>query len=664
MQFKAPLLIGLAWAVMLLLTALYLPSEGSWTIDDSVKYISARTGTGVWAEVVPDGPLRRQLSDPAAYPPIHPPFAQRTNDGFAFGFSPWTRGLFKLIARGGWLLWRLAPAIIAVAFWVLLMRAGLTWSFLLLPLTFYGLVPWEHVLSWLLAWPALREVVKGAGWQQPTIPLVGGQQTPIPLVGSQQTSIPRPFPHEMGKGEKRRRDLVRGLLLSLAMLLRPEMAILAAVLVGFLLFRKSFRSAFALAAGAAVGLGAMIVWHAATSSQTALAQIHLNPIGPGEGESMGGWLAGRLTSAYQFLFSMDRTDDLSLILLVGFATGVVLLMLAQRKKSKTMLGLALGVLALWAGFYQYRLWSAPLPPLALIFANSLYACLPWVALLVVPPYRKRPALLLAGIVIALVVLTAPLWDGVHWGPRILLFAVPLLLLDLYQSGRARGWAFHALLVLTAVQTLSSAALVYARATETADRIRLGAAHLGTPLICPTMSQCADLAPLWPDHEFFTAANPSELRQLLIELRDAKVDTVWLHVDAFDSLYIQTFPNAKPVRPYHMTVLRAGTLYKTTWRIYELVMNREDSLWAGILEREAGRFVIERRLDRALHFQREAVAVAPGSAQVHNNLALILAAVGDTTGAREEAGTAVKLNPDLREPRRLLDMLQSPTSSAP
>jgi tetratricopeptide (TPR) repeat protein len=206
--------------------------------------------------------------------------------------------------------------------------------------------------------------------------------------------------------------------------------------------------------------------------------------------------------------------------------------------------------------------------------------------------------------------------------------------------------------------------VYARYEETSDRIHLAAPHLGNPVICPTMSQCVDYAPLWKDYEFFTAADPAELRRLLVELRFAGQDTVWLHMSATDPLYVNTFPDAKPVWPHHMTIFNAGKLYKTQWRVLELVINRSDSLWSGILETEASRLIAEHHMDEALRVQREAVIVAPNSAQAHSNLALILASLGDMEGACDEATIATQLNPNLTEPRRILEMLRSQTTNAP
>jgi tetratricopeptide (TPR) repeat protein len=202
-------------------------------------------------------------------------------------------------------------------------------------------------------------------------------------------------------------------------------------------------------------------------------------------------------------------------------------------------------------------------------------------------------------------------------------------------------------------------MVYARTRETSERARLIAPHLGTPVVCTTMSLCADLAPLWPHREFFTAADPRELRQLLIELRFAGVDTVYLHLDAHDDLYPRSFPGGKPAAVQSMTVTQARSLYRTFWRTYELAMNCGDSLWAVVLENEAGRLLWDHRPDDALRLQNEALKLTPNSAAGHGNLALIYAALGQTLQARGEAVQALSLDPSLEEPRRLLEQLSSP-----
>jgi hypothetical protein len=257
-----------------------------------------------------------------------------------------------------------------------------------------------------------------------------------------------------------------------------------------------------------------------------------------------------------------------------------------------------------------------------------------------PPFRGRDAFFLFLITVSFAILITPLWEGVHWGPRLILFALPLLLVDLKRTGRARGWLFYALLALTALQTLNSAAVVSARSKEMSDRIQLSGQHLGSPVVCSTMYQCADLAPLWGGREFFRVSGIRELRQLAIQFRESGIDTFFLHLDSSDPLFIKAFPKEGPIVPYRMTVLKAGSLYKTMWRIFELPMNKGDSLWAPILQTEAGELMKETNYERALKLQRVAVTLRPANPEGHYDLGLILGAIGREDEAMEEIHAAL------------------------
>jgi hypothetical protein len=621
---------GLVWAALMLAAAALFPSRGAWTIDDSVKRIAAEQGRGVWAETVDFGPLRQQAVRGETADPLRPPFAVHEADGLHLGFAPLTRAVFKQIRWGGEWAWRLAPALLAVVLWGVLARSGFGWGFLLLPLTFYGLTPWEHVLSWILVWPLLWMVCRRDRERDSSLAAAFGL----------------------------------GGLAAAAILLRPETAILCGALAVYEVMEKRYDRAGAMSLGLAAGLAVFALAHRLTAGDGAWVQIGLNLKGATAGGSALDWLAKRPQAFYELLLRMDAHPWASVLLLVITGSGAWLVMAQGESSHKLARGLGLGLLMLSAGLVQYRLWSSALPVLTVMAANSLILSLPWVMLLLKPPYRGRPAFWIGLACVGIAILTAPVWEGVHWGPRILLFALPVLMIDLYQSKRAQGWAFAALLGVTLIHTMGSATLVYARSREISDRNRLLETKLGSPVICPTMSQCADLAPLWSGREFFTAATPRELKQLLIDFRFARVDTVWLHLDAFDPLYVQAFPKAKPVWPYRMTVIQAGSLYKTPWRVYELVMNRADSGWVEVLENEAGQLMLANKPEQALRLEEDAVTLAPQAAKVHHNLALILAGLGRRDDARREAEAAMALDPSLAEPRRLLDMLDGRTGSVP
>jgi tetratricopeptide (TPR) repeat protein len=224
--------------------------------------------------------------------------------------------------------------------------------------------------------------------------------------------------------------------------------------------------------------------------------------------------------------------------------------------------------------------------------------------------------------------------------------------------------FTSLIALTFVQALGAAVLVYARADEMEQRVRSVDAKAGNVIVCATRSQCVDLAELWNGREFFAAGTPRELKQFLIEMRAQNVDTVWLHLDAYDSLYIKTFPETKPVWPYRMTVIQSGHLYKTWWRIYELVINRNDKTWGSVLEDEAGYSAGEERFQDALTLQKEVVQLWPDSAKSHSNLAVLYAQLNRRDDAIASAQTAIELNPALTEPRRLLEALTDSSAKVP
>jgi hypothetical protein len=594
----------------MLLLAVVMPRPGGWTIDDGVKRIASAEGAGIWAERIVDGPVRSKLTDPGAFPPLSPPFAYRVPDGFALGFSPFTRAFAKFVGEDETLL-RLVIAVSAILLWVFIERAGIRWAFLLLPLTFYALVPWEHVLSWLLLWPTTWKIATHTNDGHRSLAVAGALAAP-------------------------------------AMLLRPETTLLVVVLAVFLAVHN-YRWALTFAASATLILAALMVWHSATASEPLGVHLALNIEGR---ENAMAWLASRPATLSGLLLQMDRDTWMSIGMLAVFAAAMGMMMKGEVAKRRVWMAAGVVLLGTWTAWFQYRLWSYPVPPVALLGSNSLLATLPWVLVLIRPPYRGRPALWLAFTVVALTILLTPVWKGVHWGPRILLFAMPLLLLDLKQTNRARGLLFTVLLGVTTVQSVSSMALAYARNDEVRGRCRQLERELGSVVVCPGAAQCADLAPLWKGREFFTADTPRELKQLLIEFRRLNVDTCWLHLKGIDSLYASTFPEQKPVWPWRVIEIEAGSMYRTQWRVYALALSAGDTTWTGVLQAEAGTLTKEGRAELALEIQREAVELSSQSAQVHHNLALIYSALGEITEARAEVRRALEIDSTLNEARLL------------
>lgn len=606
--------------------AFLFPTHGSWTIDDSVKRIAAAEGTGFWAERMPDGPVRSALDRPEDFDPLPVLFARRCDGGLEFGFAPLTRALFKLTHRAGDRFTRVAVALTAVFCWLVFARAGAVWSFLLLPLTFYGLVIWEHALSWLLLWPLVQRTLddEAASW---------------------------------------RNDVPAAVCFAVSVLLRPETAILGGVLGVYLLVKKRWTQAvcFALGGGGAL---ALFLWiHDATSEASAFVQVEMNlPVMASGG--FVNWIGVRLGAACIQLLSMHRLVFTSVILLMLLAGGIWMVRRADLQKKRVLLTGGWILLGCWLVCYQVWIWRCPLPPLAMLSGASLAACLPWIAVSFLPPFRNRTGFHLAVISMLIAILLIPQWWGVHWGPRLLLFIIPLFVYDLTKSGRMRGWLFGALLTLTAALSLGSAVLAYARHVEVADKIRHLKSRLGSPVVCPNADQCADLAGLWEGREFFTAGTSRQLRQLALEFRRLGVTEFQLHAEQGDSLYRAAFPLGKPVVINAIESFSAGRLYQTGWTVWNLNFAAQDTLWAEIMQQEAGYLVGEKRPEDALRLQREAVRLGMPSAKAYHNLAVILALLDRPAEARDAAQTALEIDPELQEARLLMETLPSPDGSAP
>lgn len=136
------------------------------------------------------------------------------------------------------------------------------------------------------------------------------------------------------------------------------------------------------------------------------------------------------------------------------------------------------------------------------------------------------------------------------------------------------------------------------------------------------------------------------------------DSAWLHLDAMDSLMVLTFPDNRPVWPHRMTIVNSGNLYRTQWRLYQLVMNRADPTWIPLLEAEAARAMQQGDNRRALFLQDDALVLDMSRAEAHSNLGLLLARMGKHDDARRAVMRALALDSTLSQARELLHQLDS------
>ncbi len=603
------------WSLLLLGAAMYVPA-GSWTIDDAVKAISAEHGENLLGSPIRDGELRRALSDPRDFPVLVAPFAMPDQEGVKPGFSPYARLLAGIESVASRRVLLIITASIAVACGWLLAHYGLAWGFLLLPLTFYGLVPWEHDLALLMSLPAIALAF-------------------LRERGSTTTYV------------------AAGVLLAVAIALRLEYTILVP-LAAFALYlsgRKREMIVFKSAMG-----GALVVLIGMSGIEEFFRQTVLNHQLPAW-SALGGFFSTRLQAVWDTIFAMgpDATQTSAMYVLLIMAT-----VLLKRPDSSRVLVLAGWTSALVFALFAVRaVWQAQMPLLSLLQSGSLLFAMPWVMLLLLSREAwktKAMTYAIAGLVLG--ILLVPVSSGVHWGPRLLLFTAPLLLIALYHSKLTQSRAFGMVLALTVIQTASSGALVYARYTETAQHVQRITPHAGSPLITTTRAQAIDLYPLWKQHEFFTASTSEELKQILVEFYAMRRDSAWLHLDAMDSLMVLTFPDNRPVWPHRMTIVNSGNLYRTQWRLYQLVMNRADPTWIPLLEAEAARAMQQGDNRRALFLQDDALVLDMSRAEAHSNLGLLLARMGKHDDARRAVTRALALDSTLSQARELLHQLDS------
>lgn len=612
--------ILIVWSVGMIAFAAFAPA-GSWTIDDQLKSLSALEGKGLWGSPIPNGELRSRLSDAKSYPVLVPPFAEPIEGGAHPGFSPYARawfGLEALISHRGLII---VSTILSVAVGWLLYAWGVPWGFLLLPLTFYGLVPWEHLLALALSFPAMLLV----------------------------------FDAERSDTN---RVVLSAVLLALGCALRLDHTILA-VLAGVALFLgRRFKE---LASFALTYAGALCLLIIISGPDEFFRQSALNHSLPAWSE-FGAYLSSRGRAVYDTVFALGSNVLLSALMLAVLAGSIWAL--AKRDPSRIAQAAGWSGAVLFAAWCVRAVWGAELPVLALRYCGSLFFALPWVLLLFfIPEARKTKAMTNAIAAIILGILLIPVSSGVHWGARLLLFALPLLVIALKQSNVLSSRAVPALLMICAVQTMSSAALVYGRYVETTEHTSRLMAHAGSPLIATTRSQAIDLQPVWDRYEFFTASTPGELKGLLVEFYLMERDTVWLHLDVTDSLLIKTFPDNKPVWPHRMTVINSGVFWRQPWRLYRLVMNRSSADWIPLLEQGAGQAMQSGDNRRALFMQEAALALDTGRAEAHSNLALLLGRLGMNAEAERSVARALAIDSTLAPAHELARQLRQPESSS-
>ncbi len=601
---------GLLWALALMLLALALSQDGGWTIDDGVKRIGAQNSQPPWYVTLSDGSLRAALQDPSAYTPLSPPFALRQEGGYRIGFAPFAMALWGTLASFGWWAIALLPVLGSLLVWLLLRR----WSgaaeevVFLLPLTFYGLVLWEHSLVLALE----------AG----TLVLLFRRNSHLSIFSVSLSAV----------------------LLTVGTLLRPETLWLVPVICFWLWRRDGARTAVLLLAISAVLIAAGLALSRPPGGSLIPTQILANFRASGA-NSYGEALMERAEAFWIFALSMDKNVWVSLGLLLMLCGGSFLIFLGEQKKAMRLFVIGGAVLLLWFVVGQIRLWAYHLPPVALLSRNSLFFAFPWLLLFFFYGAREGKAFIGMGFAVAfLIFLTTPVFRGVHWGPRLLMPAMPLFFIA-YTQGKAHfkqpGWLWRSLIALTILQTFSSAALVYGRRVETAERVQFLRGKVQTPFVVPSQSQVADLAPLWNSAEMFTAQSPAELRRFVADARRVDAKKFWLLLPQSEEAEFTKRLSDVPMRVLKNDEFTTGIFWKTSWWLgtYE---DAGDSLsWGEFYDEMARREIGRGSLRRALPEHKSATLFSPMNADYHFNYAVTLGKLGYLPEAEAELRRALK-----------------------
>ncbi|MBL0062311.1 MAG: hypothetical protein IPP40_12705 [bacterium] len=607
---KSSRTVLILWSIVMLGLSLWLPA-GYWTIDDGIKSIAARRGEAPWSSPIADDSLRAKLLNPADYPVFVPPFAERVENGVEPGFSPYARLLARIESVMSRRALMVTTTLIALGVGWTLYGAGLAWGFLLLPLTFYGLVPWEHGLALCFSSTALIAI----------------------FLKDRASSTSAIF---------------NGALLACATALRPEHGLLLLAGIVFLFLNQRGKEGGLTTIAGIVSLGLLFV---IAGSDEMLRQSLLN-------QATAVWsVTSRVQAILDTVIAMGPS-----ILLSMFMIAMLLLSLSVMDKPNTprlLSIIAWGGVAMFVVVAVRVVWNRSYPPIEMLTTGSIAFAMPWILWLFTKREAwKTKAMAYATAVLVLGILLIPQSAGVHWGPRLLLFSAPLFLIALYQANLHLTKAFAALVVLSLAQSVHSGVVVASRYAESSNHETRLRPHIGSPLITTSRSQAIDLAGLWDENEFFVASNPEDLKRLLVEFYLLRRDSVWLHQMPAESLMFKTFPNNRPVWPHQMSLINCGNLYHSQWQAYKIVMNRADLEWIPLLEQAAGRAIEAGDLKRALFLQDDVLRLNPKRATAYSNMALILARMGKSAEAKRAVENALELDSTLIQARDLAREIQT------
>jgi hypothetical protein len=536
-------------ALLACLAVIYAtPNDAFWVVDSGSKALLAqRLLETRYTELNFDYPAAHLDPTGRAFP-IPPPYAVPRGDGFVSQYPPAYPAVavpFLAVLGAPGLRVPAALGVAACVFLFVLWTApalGRTWATAggaalagATPLFFYGVTVWEHSL---------------------TVALSLGSWTVL----SRRT---------------RERLWIAGLLLGLSCWLRAELALMA-VAVGISCYAhdRKLRDVWALAVGAAPALAALAVFNAIAFGDPRGVHV-LGNVGAAVAAVAAGDLIARASAILSGFGGSSAEGVLFGVSIAGCLLGGALA--AARNRGTRLAIVAASAVGIAASLYgSVQTATASVPWIALAYYNGFLIRMPGTGLAGIGAVRvwQRPeyAALRVGAGAGLLFLTLGIasrvsltdfMSGGHWGPRMLLPAVPALVafaLVAIHAETARAarrtprFLIACALALVAVSLASTAVSIRLLDAQKREARGLQEAVVAAtpPVIVTNYSPMAQqLAGIWGRVPMLLAASEPAFSRIIAELRRAGIGSF---------LFVER-PSGEPVQPERGVSCRLTRRYR-------------------------------------------------------------------------------------------------------
>ncbi|KPL06575.1 hypothetical protein AMJ86_08100 [bacterium SM23_57] len=614
-------IIGIGVIILYLVLTLIIPRDGFWTIDNGLKYLAIH-------EQVPH-PLQSlniTIHDSQIDPwneaaPLIPPFVHRQHDRLIPVFPPLFIALCALCWKvaGSWILswipW-LAGVVTLGILWFGYRhgREAPNLNYVILlglasPLAFYSLTLWEHSMSLLFLAMGIALTIHYA-------------------------------PSSLG------RWFLGGLLLGIAGMFRLEGWIIATawIIVSFHYQHRVRWTALVLGVILAsfLWIASNFLW---TGSFIPL-QFSENVMvyGTSGGHfSIVEWGASRLQTLVNLLITAHRQSDVTIMLSASVVIAIILMMTGRKSLFSSVGLIVIAAAYLVFLFFEY---SANLPINATAFSGGLMWCCPWVVLACFTSKKDKLSnriLLAALIATVIIIAVTPISRGVHFGPRILLGVIFLLVLlvsriltqiTLSKFQTVFVWI---IVILTIVHQGRGIDLLARQKSQNVDFVTK-VSQLKERIILTNMWWLpSDLARTWDTHSFFCVSRQDVVQNLLLYMKLSGVNRFAYCYESNQSLANTGFPIWIEER-LTWDVAERGPTY------VERVRLTEDSLaWSKLATVVGLRLYKPETMERALDPLQAAVDWNPDDPDGWYRLGMLKMQVWDEDGAREAFETAVGID---------------------